>query len=328
MHLEASSLHGFPIALFTLSLEKIAHIFDGALAPATPPGATEVVQAIEPGALRQNLRDLKVADATVQLENLAREVGIDLSTWSELPLAQCEGQIISAFRDLQTVYEKLRTDLVGTTSRISMIQRALKSAPADFQYPKNAPPLDKLQARPALIEIALESARGDDVDRLRSEFDAPARLGNFQPLMLRARDLLEEPRGSLALLLGHVISIENAIADYRTALVANVELQRAERGLDALARANGTMSPKPISLKDVEEAGALTEAQMVVSARIQQYAVAGGKLLGESGVSFDRWCAIVTALDAGRDPALEQQEADALVKRSFVQRTYRLGVGS
>ena len=73
-----NSLQGFPIALFTLSLEKIAHILDGALAPGATPGQTELVQANEPGTLRQNLRDLKVADATVQFENLAREVGIDL----------------------------------------------------------------------------------------------------------------------------------------------------------------------------------------------------------------------------------------------------------
>ena len=37
MRLDATSLQGFPIALFTLSLEKIAHILDGALAPAATP---------------------------------------------------------------------------------------------------------------------------------------------------------------------------------------------------------------------------------------------------------------------------------------------------
>lgn len=328
MRLEVSSLPGFPIGLFTLSLEKIAHIFDGALASAAPAGATEVVQTNEPGTLRQNLRDLKVADATVQLENLAREVGIDLLTWSELPLARCEGQIITAFRHLREAYDKLRTELTGTVARISTILSVLKQVPTDFQYPKAALPLDKLQGRPVLIENALDSARGDDVDHLRSAFDGPARLGNFQPLMSRVRDLLEEPRASLAQLLGHVMSIENAIAEYRKTLVASVELQKAERGLEALVLANGTVSPKPISIKDVEEAGALTEAQKLVNVQIQQNAVAGGKLLGDAGVGFDRWCAIVAALDAGRDPALEQQEADALVKRGFVQRTYRLGARS
>ena len=328
MRLEVVPLHGFPISLFTLSLEKIAHILDGALSPGAKPGQTEVVQANEPGTLRQNLRDLKVAEATVQLENLAREVGIDLTTWTEAPLSQCDGQIVGAFGELKSVYEKLRSELLGAAGRISALQTVLKAAPADFQYPKSALTLDKLEGRPALIEKTLEDARGEDVDRLRSEFDAPARLGNFQPLMMHARDLLDEPRSALPQLLGHVISVENAVSEYRKRLVESAELQRAHRGLEALARATGTTSPRSLSIKDVEDVGSLAEAQKLITARVQEHTVAGSKLLGETGVSFDRWCAIVSALDAGRDPALEPQEADALVKRGFVQRTYRLGVKS
>ncbi|MGT2430347.1 hypothetical protein ACU4HD_19530 [Cupriavidus basilensis] len=328
MRLDVTSIQGFPIALFTLSLGKIAHILDGALAAGATPGATEFVQANEPGTLRQNLRDLKVADATVQLESLVREVGIDLSTWAEVPLAQCEGQIVSAFRDLKTVYEKLRSDLLGAVERVSTLHTVLKQSPADFHYPSVALGLAKLQGRPALIEGALESARGDDVERLRSEFDAPARLGNFQPLMSKARDLLEEPRSSLTQLLGHVLSVENAVTEYRKRLVVSPDLLRSQRGLDALASANGTTAPKPLGLKDVEDAGALTEAQKVVKTRVQEISVVAGKQLDGSGVSFDRWCAIVAALDAGHDPALEPQEADALVKRGLVQRTYRLGAQS
>jgi hypothetical protein len=328
MRVDVSSLHGFPIALFTLSLEKIAHILDGALAPAAIPGQTEVVQANEPGALRQNLRDLKVADATVQLENLAREVGIDLTTWSEQALAQCEGQIVGAFRELKSVYETLRSDLLSTTQRISTLQTVLQAAPADFHYPKSALALDKLQGRPALIENTLEDARGEEVDQLRSEFDAPARLGNFQPLMSRARDLLHEPRGALTQLLGPVISVENAIAEYRKKLVENLELQKAHRGLEALAGTTAAAAPRALTLREIEDIGALSDAQKLVSTRVQEHTVTGGKLLAETGISFDRWCAIVGTLDAGRDPALEPQEADALVKRNLVQRTYRLRVKS
>ena len=325
MRLDVASLQGFPIALFTLSLEKIAHIIDGALASAAPPGATVVTQANVPGTLRQNLRDLKVADATVQMENLAREVGIDLSTWAEAPLAQCEGQIVTAFRDLKMVYEKLRSDLIEATERISTLQVVLKQAPDDFQYPKSIPTLDKLHSRPALIEGALESARGDEVDRLRSEFDAPARLGSFQPLMSKARNLLEEPRSALTQLLGYVFSVENAVTDYQKCLVASPDLHRSQRGFEALASALGTTAPKPLGLKDIENAGALTEAQKLVQVRIQENSVAAHKQLDGAGVTFDRWCTIVAALDAGRDPTLEQQEAEELVKRGFVQRTYRLG---
>ena len=174
MRLDVTSLQGFPIALFTLSLEKIAHILDGALAPGATPGQTELVQANEPGTLRQNLRDLKVADATVQFENLAREVGIDLMTWTEQSLAQCEGQIVGAFRELKAVYEKLRTDLVDGTARILALETALKGAPPDFQYPKGTPTLEKLRGRPGLIDSTLSDVKDEEVDRLRSEFDAGA----------------------------------------------------------------------------------------------------------------------------------------------------------
>jgi hypothetical protein len=328
MRSDVISLQGFPIALFTLSLEKIAHILDGALAPGATPGATEVVQANEPGTLRQNLRDLKVADATVQLENLAREVGIDLTTWVEVSVAQCEGQIVTAFRDLKTIYERLQSDLTGTVGRIATLQAVLKQAPADFQYPKSAPTLDKLQARPELIEGALESAGGDDVDRLRTEFDAPARLGNFQPLMSKARELLDEPRSALTQLFGNVLSVENAVAEYRGRLLESPDLHRSQRGLEALATATGRTSPKLLGVKDIEGAGALFDAQKLVKTRIQENSSAGVKQLDGAGVSFDRWCTVVTALDASCDPALETQEAEALVKRGLVQQTYRLGVRS
>lgn len=326
MRLEVVSLQGFPIALFTLSLEKIAHILDGALASAATPSQTVVVQTHEPGTLRQNLRDLKVADATVQLENLAREVGIDLTTWSEQALAQCEGQIVSAFRDLQSVHGQLRSDLNDAVQRIGNLENVLRAPPMDFQYPKSAQTLDKLQGRPALIESTLEDARGEEVDRLRSEFDGPARLGNFQPLMSRARVLLNEPRDSLTQLVGNVMSVENAITDYRKKLVANTDLHKAHRGVEALARATGATAPTGLTLQEIEDVGSLSDARKLVSIRAQEHADTGGSVLAGTGISFDRWCAIVAALDAGRDPALEPQEADALVSRNLVQRTYRLGV--
>jgi hypothetical protein len=72
----------------------------------------------------------------------------------------------------------------------------------------------------------------------------------------------------------------------------------------------------------------LADGKTLISASRQANALAGAKLLGDSGVSFDRWCSIAMALEEGRDPPLEPQEADALVKRNFVQRTYRLGVRS
>lgn len=326
MRTEAELLHGFPIALFTLSLEKIAHMLDGALTPGAEPGRTELVQLNEPGTLRQNLRDLKVADAKAQLDHLAREAGVDLATWSELPFDRCEGQIISAFRDLQSGYNKLRLELNDATRRISALQATLKGAPSDFQYPRGAFSLDKLHGRPGLIDGALRAVKDEEVGRLRADFDGPARLGNFQPLMSRARDLLDEPRNALTQLLGHVISVENAVTEYRKQLVASMALRRSYRGLEALARATGGPPPPLFTLEEVEAAGPLSAAKELLSQRVQAHAVAGAARLAGTGVTFERWCGIVDLLDGGLDPSLEPQEAEALVKHALVQRTYRLAV--
>lgn len=326
MRNEVAELPGFPIALFTLSLDRIAHILEGALSPTPGPEATILVQANEPGTLRHNLRDLKVAEATQQLENLGRELGMDLTTWAEADLADCDGQIATAFRDLKGVYEELRNNLHGVSNQLGELQQVLTNAPADFKYPAApVPPLEKLQGRPALIEDTLEEARSDEVDRLRSEFDAPARLGNFQPLMSKAKDLLEEPRSALTMLLGHVRSVENAVAAYRRQLLDAPNLARTHRGLEALAIASGKTPPKSLVIQDIEAAGALADAQKRVAEHLQKTEAEGGKRLDGSSVSFDRWCQVVEALDGDRDPSLEPQEADALVKRGLVQRTYRLG---
>ena len=82
----------------------------------------------------------------MQLENLAREVGIDLSTWAERPLAQCDGQIVTTFRDLKSAYEKLRADRSTPFGASSTLEAVVGAAhPSDFQYPIGALPLDKLR---------------------------------------------------------------------------------------------------------------------------------------------------------------------------------------
>ena len=318
-------LPGFPVSLFALSLKKIDHILDGAVKPAETPGATEQLQAREPGTLRQSLRDLQVAAATTQLENLAREVGLDLATWAEYPLATNEGHIAAAFRDLKASYEQLRADLNDSRSRLARLTILLYQPPGDFRYPPTLPALDKLAGRPGLIESTLESVRSEDVERLRSEYDATARLGQFQPLMSHAIDLFQESRKALTVLVGQLMTLENAVRDYQGRLLEDARLHRVQRGLEALAQASMTQAPPAVTPKDIEVASSLAAAVKLVQDRMHAGAAEGGKLIGATGLTFDRWCEIVAKLDSTEDPRLEPQEAEALVRRGLVERTYRLG---
>jgi hypothetical protein len=323
---ESATLSGFPISLFTLSLERLEHILDGALAPVTQPGATERLQANEPGSLRQNLRNLKVADATTQLELLAREVGLDLTSGATRSLVDCEGHIAAAFRDVRVNYEMLQDGLVQATEHLEILKNALHNPPADFRYPSHVPPFERLGVRPDQICELLEDTRSEEVERLRSAFEAPSRLGNFQPLMAQARSLLDEPRDALTALLAAIQSVENVVTEYRQRLLASAELQKAQRGIEALSLAVGDPSPRQLTAKDLELAGALSSAVQNVQKAIHDAASSGAHRLFGTGISFERWGAVVFALDAGRDPELETQEAASLVDGGFIQRTYRLGV--
>jgi len=215
----SAHLTGFPIGLFTLSLERLTHILDGALTQAATPGATEAVQVNEPGTLRQNLRDLKVAEATAQFEQLAQEVGLDLNSGATRGVADCEGHIASAYRDVRTVYERLQAGLVDAADRLDALGVAIDNSPPDFRYPNTIPPLQQLRSRPDHIHDLLEDTRNEEVERLRSAFEGPSRHGNFQPLMAQARSLLEEPRNALTTLVANVQSLENAVTEYRQRLL-------------------------------------------------------------------------------------------------------------
>ncbi|MBK8588219.1 MAG: hypothetical protein IPN77_03635 [Sandaracinaceae bacterium] len=220
------------------------------------------------------------------------------------------------------MYEKLRSELVDAAERMTPLGVVLKAAPPDFGYPRSA--LQPTLRTTGPHRGPPRGRRGTRRSTARSEFDGPARLGNFQPLMSQARDLLDEPRGALTQLLANVLSLENAVAEYRKRLVENIA---AYRGLEALA-VRGSGSPLSADAQGRRGGRRAPRGAAASQAACAGASVMGSSRLSDTPVSFDRWCAIVRALDAGRDPALEPQEADALVKRNIVERTYRLGVKS
>src|SRR5205823_5282117 len=95
-----------------------------------------------------------------------------------------------------------------------------------------------------------------------------ARLGNFQPLMARSRDLLTRPRNFLTELLGNVLTVENAVAEYRKRLLESSDLLRSQRGLDALAVDADGAASKALSINDLEGVQLLSEALKLVKARV------------------------------------------------------------
>jgi hypothetical protein len=323
--IKSSVTETFPVQLFTLSLEKIAHILDAALSAAPDSGKTVIVQTSEPGTLHYYLRNLQISEASATLDKLAAELGLDLRTGQTVPLEEIDGQIIRTFRALKKTHADIGSGLDIQQKKLSVIRTQITDAPSDFIYPKETPPLDNLVLKPELIRDELEETRTEEVDRLRKDHDAPARLGNFQPLMDKAIRLFDNPKKYTQELAGQIQTVENVIVAYRRKLLENPRLHEAMLALNALKRIKRQELAPEITLATLEAQDSLKSCVEFTNGRLEAWTADGDTLLNDTGVSFERWARIVGSIEADNDPALEPNEAEALVNHGFLRRTYSLG---
>ncbi|GAB4542685.1 MAG: hypothetical protein Tsb0014_35680 [Pleurocapsa sp.] len=328
MRTEVQDLDYFPLNLFTLSLEKIGNILDGALHTSTPQGSTGQKQQTEPGTLGQYLKDLQVTNAIDKLAKLAQEVGIELDSNNEIPLEDIEGYIIRGFLRLKKAYQQLDRRLSDTQSQLTKLEQILDNPPDNFKYPAYIPSISDLLKKISYIEDALASIQEEEAEDLRDDptYDKPAKFGNFKPLMDEAvNTLLKEPKRQLDSLSGHVVTIENAIAAYYKFLLNDPNLQTSDTGLNALLKIKKQPPDRPLTLNNLETVGNLQKAIAFKEKHYQECREKTKELLKGTGVSCDRWQTIVKAIEAGKDPKLDPKEADNLVNKGFLVRTYRLG---
>lgn len=325
LHEQTDDLTGFPIRVFTRSLEKIVNILNGAIRTADPSGTTQTIQVTEPGTLGHALKELKVAQATEKLQQLADEVGIELESDHESALDDIPGTIIQNFHGLVRDYRKEREELERVVEQITTAEAVLTDAPDDFEYPSTIPSLSDLSGRPELIEQELTEALSEDVESLISEHDKTSSYGNFKPLMDAARGLLTSPKRALGVLRGSVTTLENQISSYRRKLLESEELQSVEDAYNSLLEIQGKPAEPRLTPADIEGAGSLANARQLVRDRCSAWPTEAEKLLDGTEVSFQLWRTIVSDIGEGRKPEMSTEQADKLVSKGFIEVTYKLG---
>ena len=139
LHDETHGIKGFPVQVFTRSLEKITNILEGSVGTKEPEGSTQRLQYVAPGTLGHALKELRVAQATEKLAQLADEVGVRLDTDGEIPLAEIKGSIIQNFHDLVKDYKQERERLDELVGRLTTLDTEITDAPDDFRYPPSLP---------------------------------------------------------------------------------------------------------------------------------------------------------------------------------------------
>ena len=138
---ETGGIKGFPLQVFTRSLRKITDILEGSIGTKEPEGTTQKLQYTTPGTLGHALKELKVAQATEKLGQLAAEVGLTLDSADGIAAGGNQRHDRRGFRDLAKDYQRERERLDDLSLRIAALAAELADAPADFVYPASVPQL-------------------------------------------------------------------------------------------------------------------------------------------------------------------------------------------
>jgi hypothetical protein len=327
LHDRTSSIKGFPVNIFTRSLEKIGNILEGSVGTKEPEGSTQKLQYVAPGTLGHALKELKVGQATEKLAQLAEEVGVRLDNDSTLSLEEITGSIVQNFHDLVKEYQRERQRLDDLTLRLGSLGSELKDGPDDFDYPSTLPAFSELQARPGFIQSELSELLAEDVESHITEHENTSRLGNFAPLMAAAKGLLATPKNALGRLAGQVTTLENAVTGYRQKLLGSDQLRTTETAYNSLLKIRRKPPEKTLDMADLKRAGSLKAAKQFVTARCADWPTKGEQILAGTSVPFELWGNIVHDVSSGKKPSLTNEQSQNLVEKGFLEVTYKLGGG-
>lgn len=322
---DSSKLQQFPINIFTLSLDKISHILAGAVKPGTLSGGTSDKQQSEAGTLGYYLRNLEVDRALSRLEQLAKEVGYSSANEQFAEFELIEGSIISAYRDLKKEFEKQLQRAVSAKDGLTIVEQDLLNVPVDYsqQYPDGLTKLAQLQKKVKFVNNLFDNVQ-DDANQLKDKINSEMQLGQFRLLNEQVPPLLDDVKKQLTQWLGDIESLKNFSKGYRETLL-NSQNTRVDNALNVLKRVKNQSSLISLTLKNVEDLGTLAEAKYKLSQRDTSHMTEISTLLNSTLISAERWVQIVQDMEDGNDPQLQPAEADELVARQVIVRTYRLG---
>lgn len=323
---EGKELSGFPTSVFIRQLERIKSVLAAAEKPASASalGETTLAQYATPGTLAFLLKDLKAQQAIEKLEQLAVELGYDPATGAVKPLTEIEGHIIGTFMELKKLLTSMHNNLAEFGAEAQRHLAQIADAPSDYTYPQ-IPPAKDLAGRADAIKEELSLVL-DDLEDVLNRHAASAQLGHFQPLMLDVKKAYQAKEGLVGVYRGQVTTLANSIADYRQKLIQKSQINRIQEALNPLRRVKKLPPWSDFGPNDLDSASTIKAAAALVAQREQERQKEGTDLLAGSGITFDRWKVIFTALNADTDAGISSEEEKALLDRGFLRK--KLVVGS
>ncbi len=322
---ESHHLTQFPINLFTLALDKVSRILAGAVKPGTESGETPDKQQTEAGTLGFYLRNLEVDQALSRLEHLAKEVGYCSSTESFLDTEQVDGAIIGSYKKFKQEFEKQLQRAKDIKGDLTKVESDLVNVPEGYsqKYADAATKLQNLQKKVKHVDSLFDDIQ-DDANQLKDRINNEMQLGQFRLLSDQVMPLLHNASKQLTQWRGDIDSLKNYSEGYRKSLIQSQDTV-VDNALNVLNKVNNKPQIVPLSLKDVEKMGTLADAYVQLQKREESHKSEISTLLCSSLITAERWIQIVQDMSEGSEPQLTQQEAEELVDKQLLVRTYRLG---
>lgn len=312
---ECTELQGFPRSLFTLSLQTIPNILDGALAQQNSSATARTEGSASSDTLLHFLRSLQLDKAAERLGLLAEEAGVDLNGGSQQPFAEVTGHIMATYRLAKRSYESISENLESLKDRGQRAKRWLDPLPPDYPEPKHPATAESVLQKLNLIVDDFETL-AETANLEREKFRSQARKGQFSAIRDVPDRLFKPIQTQLNVLGGDLLQIENAVQTYQSQKVA--ELNELRPALEPLYAAAG--APAPVHLH-VDQIGTLSlhDLGLELAARRHQWEQGAAHVLESTGMVVNEWIPFAKEILAGASPVIDGLTQDALVKKGILR---------
>jgi hypothetical protein len=322
---DSKGLIQFPRSLFTLSLQSVANILDGALQQQNDSGTATTEGTASSDTLLHYLRSLQLDKAAERLRLLADEAGLNIDTGAQQSFADNTGHIVGTYRAGRDKYVKVTGYLAALQGRCKEAARQLEPMPIDYVDPTHPNAIATLRQNLILIGDAFEDL-AETAKTEREKFREQARKGQFSAIRDVPDRLMNPLHSQLHTVGGTITNIENTIWTYRgNKLVALNELYVPV--LTPLFIASKEVAPQPVSLASVANLS-LHDLQMTLDAQRMQWEDRANQLLAGTGLDYAAWQDLATDIAEGKTPSLTSEVQESLVNKGILKMQLYFGGGS
>jgi len=315
----------FPKGLFTLSLQTVSNILDGALQQQNDSATGKTEGMASSDTLLHYLRSLQLDKAAERLRLLADEAGVNIDTGNQQAFTEITGHIVPAYRSCKEKYVKVTDYLAELQSRCTEAARLLEPLPADYAEPTHPHDVAALQQQLMLINDAFDDL-GENAKLERERFSEQARKGQFSAILDVPERLLKPIQAQLNPVGGALLKVENAIQTYRENKLSAVN-ERFCEPLAPLFLACKESAPQAVRLEQIKPLS-LHDTQMFLDAHVQKWETQANQLLTGTGMDVGAWRELAAVIASGGQPSIDAEVQERLVNKGILRIQLSFGGGA